>query len=244
VQTITDEPTKISVGVAKKWVGPKGSEVTVKLLADGTEVEGQELTLNEGNNWSGEFTGLRQYNADGSEIVYTVTETEVSGVDTSKYSIAVTGDAASGFTVTNTNKETVSIPVTKTWVGPAGSEVTVGLLADGADTGKTVTLNGGNGWSDSFTGLAKYNADGTEIAYTVTEAGVSGVDADKYDTAVSGDAASGFTITNTNKETVDVSGTKNLGRRRRPRRRSSLLHHRPPAGRRHRGRLHDGHGRR
>ncbi|MCQ5092386.1 Cna B-type domain-containing protein, partial [Slackia exigua] len=78
----------------------------------------------------------------------------------------------------------------------------------GKDAGKELKLNEGNGWKGSFDGLPKYNADGTEIAYSVTEAEVSGVDSSKYGTAVEGDAASGFTITNTNKETVDISGTK------------------------------------
>ena len=207
--TITNTNTEtVKVPVEKKWVGPKGSEVAVRLLADGNPVAGKELKLNEGNGWKGSFDGLPKYNADGSEIAYTVTEAEVSGVDSSKYGTAVAGDAASGFTVTNTNKETVKVPVEKKWVGPAGSEVTVRLLADGADTGKSLKLNEGNGWKGSFDGLPKYGADGSEIAYTVTEAEVSGVDGSKYGTAVAGDAASGFTVTNTNKETVDVSGTK------------------------------------
>ena len=206
--TITNTNTEtVKVPVEKKWVGPKGSEVTVRLLADGKDA-GKELKLNEGNGWKGEFDGLPKYNADGTEIAYTVTEAEVSGVDGSKYGTAVEGDAASGFTITNTNKETVKVPVEKKWVGPKGSEVTVRLLADGKDAGKELKLNEGNGWKGEFDGLPKYNADGTEIAYTVTEAEVSGVDGSKYGTAVEGDAASGFTITNTNKETVDVSGTK------------------------------------
>ncbi|MCQ5092324.1 Cna B-type domain-containing protein, partial [Slackia exigua] len=206
--TITNTNTEtVKVPVEKKWVGPKGSEVTVRLLADGKDA-GKELKLDEGNGWKGEFDGLPKYSADGTEIAYTVTEAEVSGVDGSKYGTAVEGDAASGFTITNTNKETVKVPVEKKWVGPAGSEVTVRLLADGKDAGKELKLNEGNGWKGSFDGLPKYNADGSEIAYSVTEAEVSGVDSSKYGTAVEGDAASGFTITNTNKETVDISGTK------------------------------------
>ncbi|CAM2812486.1 Cna B-type domain-containing protein [Slackia exigua] len=207
--TITNTNTEtVKVPVEKNWVGPKGSEVTVRLLADGADT-GKSLKLDEGNGWKGSFDGLPKYNADGSEIAYTVTEAEVSGVDSSKYGTAVAGDAASGFTITNTNKETVKVPVEKKWVGPKGSEVTVRLLADGNPVaGKELKLNEGNGWKGSFDGLPKYNADGSEIAYTVTEAEVSGVDSSKYGTAVAGDAASGFTITNTNKETVDVSGTK------------------------------------
>ena len=40
---------------------------------------------------------MDKYNADGTEIVYTVKEDEVSG-----YTSEVTGDATTGFTITNT----------------------------------------------------------------------------------------------------------------------------------------------
>ena len=204
LKTICDRPVKVSVDVTKKWVGPEGGEVTAHLLADGADT-GKELKLNAGNGWKGTFDDLRKYKAGtADEIVYTVKEDPVANYDGS-----VEGDAASGFTITNTNKETVKVPVEKKWVGPAGSEVTVRLLADGNPVaGKELKLNEGNGWKGSFDGLPKYNADGSEIAYTVTEAEVSGVDSSKYETGVAGDAASGFTITNTNKETVDISGTK------------------------------------
>ena len=203
LKTIADKPVKVDVGVTKKWVGPAGSEVTAHLLADGADT-GKELKLNAGNGWKGTFDDLRKYKAGtADEIVYTVKEDPVPNYDGS-----VDGDAASGFTITNTNTETVKVPVEKKWVGPKGSEVTVRLLADGKDAGKELKLNEGNGWKGEFDGLPKYNADGSEIAYTVTEAEVSGVDSSKYGTAVAGDAASGFTITNTNTETVDVSGTK------------------------------------
>ena len=207
--TVTNTNTEtVSIPVTKKWVGPTGSEVTIGLLADGAEVPGRTVTLSVDGGWTGSFDGLPRYNADGSEIAYTVTEAQVSGVDPDKYGTAVTGNAADGFTVTNTNKETVEVPVAKVWVGPAGSAVTVKLLADGQPTGQELTLDGGNGWAGSFDGLPKYNADGSEIAYTVAEAQVSGVDPDKYDTTVTGSADTGFTITNANTETVDISGTK------------------------------------
>ena len=203
LQTITDEPVKISISVTKAWVGPEGGDVTVHLLADTVDT-GKTLTLTAAGSWTGSFDGLRQYATDGHEIVYTVEEDPVAN-----YDAAVTGDAAGGFTITNTSTETVSVPVAKTWVGPKGTEVTVKLLSDGVEVpGKTVALNEGNGWTGNFDGLAKYAADGHEIAYTVTEAEVSGVDGSEYDTVVTGDAASGFTITNTNVETTSIAGTK------------------------------------
>ena len=197
IQTITNKPIKTSVPVTKIWVGPKAGPITVHLLADGTDT-GKTLTLNEAGNWKGSFDGLRKYKTDGTEIVYTVKEDDVAN-----YTNAITGDIASGFTITNTNTEKVNIPVKKVWVGPKAGPVTVRLLADGADTGKTVTLSDANSWTDTFSGLDKYKADGTAIVYTVKEDDIA-----NYTVAITGDATTGFTITNTNTEKVNVSGTK------------------------------------
>ena len=197
IQTITNKPIKTSVPVTKIWVGPKAGPITVHLLADGTDT-GKTLTLNEAGNWKGSFNGLRKYKTDGTEIVYTVKEDDVAN-----YTNAITGDATTGFTITNTNTEKVDVPVKKEWVGPKAGPVTVHLLADGVDTGKTVTLNEAGNWKGSFDGLRKYKADGTEIVYTVKEDDIA-----NYTNAITGDATTGFTITNTNTEKVSVSGTK------------------------------------
>ena len=197
IQTITNKPIKTSVPVTKIWVGPKAGPITVHLLADGTDT-GKTLTLNEAGNWKGSFDGLRKYKTDGTEIVYTVKEDDVAN-----YTNAITGDIASGFTITNTNTEKVDVPVKKEWVGPKAGPVTVHLLADGVDTGKTVILSDANSWTDTFSGLDKYKADGTAIVYTVKEDDVA-----NYTNAITSDATTGFTITNTNTEKVSVSGTK------------------------------------
>ena len=186
IQKVTNKPTKISLPVKKSWIGPKVGPVTVHLLADGTDT-GKTVTLDEASGWKGQFDNLRKCKPDGTEIVYTVKEDDVPN-----YTGAITGDVASGFTITNTNTEKVNVPVKKTWVGPKAGPVTVHLLADGTDTGKTVTLNEANSWADTFSGLDKYKADGTEIVYTVKEDDVAG-----YTSEVTGDANTGFTITNT-----------------------------------------------
>ncbi|MCP9017368.1 Cna B-type domain-containing protein [Streptococcus sp. CF8-6] len=102
------------------------------------------------------------------------------------------------------------VPVKKVWNdennqdGKRPTSVTVKLLADGQDTGKTLELTEANGWAGSFKDL---DADkgGTLIQYTVVEVTVP-----SYTSEVTGDAASGFTITNSySPETVDVKATKN-----------------------------------
>ena len=192
--TVTNTSTaKVDVPVEKKWVGSAAEKATVRLLAGGAD-SGRSVELNEGNAWRGAFEGLPKYDASGAEIAYAVEEDKVDGYDS-----AITGDAQSGFTVTNTSTATVNVPVEKKWVGPAAEKATVRLLAGGADSGKSVELSDANGWKASFEGLPKYDASGAEIAYAVEEDKVDG-----YDSAITGDAQSGFTVTNTSTATVNV----------------------------------------
>ena len=186
---------KTSVDVTKTWVGTPAASVTIKLFADGIEKE--TVTLTAADNWTHTFANLDKYAADGHEIVYTVDETPVTN-----YIKAISGDAANGFTITNTITGKVNIPVTKVWVGPEASSAKVTLYADGVEK-DSVTLNAANNWVHVFSNLDKYN-NGTEIVYTVTEEPIA-----NYDSAITGDVATGFTVTNTNTEKVAVDVTKN-----------------------------------
>lgn len=85
----------------------------------------------------------------------------------------------------------VSVNVKKLWVGEKKPSVKVHLYADGVDTGKELTLNEANAWTASFANLRKYNG-ADEIKYTVKEERVSG-----YSTAITGNSANGYVITNT-----------------------------------------------
>ena len=140
----------------------------------------------------------------------TVTAT-VTVVDKGKGALeaTVSYDDEKSFENTYTPAKT-EVPVKKVWKdennqdGKRPSSVTVKLLADGQDTGKTLELNAANGWAGSFKDL---DADkgGTPIQYTVVEVTVAG-----YTSEITGDAASGFAITNSySPETVDVKATKN-----------------------------------
>ena len=194
--TVTNTNTeKTAVDVTKTWVGTPAASVTIKLFADGIEKE--TVTLTAADNWTHTFTNLDKYAADGHEIVYTVDETPVTD-----YTKAITGDAANGFTITNTITGKVNIPVTKVWVGPEATSAKVTLYADGVEK-DSVTLNAANNWVHVFSNLDKYN-NGTEIVYTVTEEPIA-----NYDSAITGDVATGFTVTNTNTEKVAVDVTKN-----------------------------------
>ena len=196
--TITNTITgKVSIPVTKVWIGKEADSVTVNLYADGVKIDSKQLTA--ANHWQYTFTNLDKYN-NGNEIRYTVKEETLANYDS-----AITGDMANGFKITNTNTEKISIPVTKTWVGPAATSATVKLLADGVIK-ETVTLNAAGNWKHTFNNLPKYDAtDGHEIVYTVDEENVTG-----YSTKITGDAKTGFTITNT-KNTPKTYDNMNIG---------------------------------
>lgn len=113
-----------------------------------------------------------------------------------------------GFDITNKYAPgKTSVTVIKSWkdgndkddVRP--DKIRIHLLADGKDTGKTITLSASNGWRGSFAELDEYK-DGKKIVYTVSEAKV-----DKYTSKISGDAKEGFKVTNTHPVTP-ANGSK------------------------------------
>ena len=216
--TNTHKVEKTSVPVEKVWNdnnnqdGKRASEVKVQLYRsiDGGQaapVEGYYLTLNDGNNWKGSFANLPTM-VGGKAVMYSVQEVDVPA----GYQSAVTGDAASGFTITNTYaSEKTAVSVAKVWDdgnnqdGVRPDSVTVRLLANGEEVAGSVrTLNDANQWATSWTDLPKY-ADGQEIAYTVAEDAVAG-----YELASTvGSASAGFTITNKHEvEKTSVSVNK------------------------------------
>ena len=206
VVTITNSytPGKTSVTVTKSWedggnqdgIRPDGVEVT--LLADGKAVTQTgitaKVTLNEENKWTYTWEELNQKKA-GKDITYTVEETKtdvITGTNAAgTYAVDVTGDATTGYKVTNIHTpETVEASVKKAWDdadnqdGKRPASVTINLLKNGEKIqSKTVTEK--DNWTYSWTGLAKYE-NGNEIKYTVTEDKVAGYQA----------SISGYDVTN------------------------------------------------
>jgi hypothetical protein len=78
--TITNsyKPETVDFAGTKTWAdeddqdGKRPDSITVRLLADGTEVRNATVTVAE--NWAYSFTGLPKYHDHGKAIVYTLTE--------------------------------------------------------------------------------------------------------------------------------------------------------------------------
>ena len=199
INTHTPETTKVVV--RKNWDdynnqdGIRPDSITVKLLADKKDT-GKTLILSQANKWQGEFTNLPKYRDGGIEIVYSIEEVKVDGYELS----------ADGFNLTNKHTpETTTVQVTKTWDdaddqdGIRPDSITVKLLADEKDTGKTLILNQVNKWKGEFTNLPKYRDGGIEIVYSIEEVKVDGYEL----------SADGFNLTNKHiPETTTVQVTK------------------------------------
>ena len=189
-------PGKTSVSVTKAWNddgnrdGIRPASVTVQLLANGT-AKGEAVTLSAENGWTYTWSNLDE-KSGGKTVTYTVEEISVP----EGYTVSVSGNASTGYTVTNTHESAkTSVDVEKVWKNtsnPPEVNVVVKLLADGEEV-KTLTLNKDNGWKGTFSDLP-VNQNGKAITYTVEEVKVSG-----YSTAITGSAAEGFTVTNTKK---------------------------------------------
>lgn len=208
---------KIDITVIKKW-DDQGQQdkrpefIEVTLTADDASVRAQTVKLTRSNDWTYTFKDLPLKNAEGKEIEYKVNEVTVE-----HYKTEVTGNASSGFTITNTysneDPETIDIPVTKVWddIGHESErpfKITVKLMKDGAEQPlQTVELNQDNGWKTTIYGLPTKEEDGTEITYRLEEDKES-LNLQNYDTSITGDMEKGFTITNTYEDndpkTIDI----------------------------------------
>ena len=171
--------------------GVRPKSITVNLLADGEVIKTAAVTA--ANGWKYSFEGLPQFK-DGRKITYTVSEQPVEG-----YKTTIDGTA-----ITNTHKtEKTSVSVEKKWKdqdnkdGVRPSSIRVQLYANGKASGDPVTLDAANGWKYTWSGLDK-NAAGKAITYTVKETSVP----HGYTSTISGDMASGFTITNSHTPVV------------------------------------------
>ncbi len=209
-----------TIEVEKEWEdeddadGIRPDDITAELLKDG-KATGKTLTLSDGNGWHGSFAGLEigpegnevasvtvtegedwswvfddldKYYADGTEIEYTYVEDPVDGYNTT----------VNGNTVTNT--KTVNLSGSVTWeddndaAGVRPDSVTLHICANGVRV-RRIVVTADDGWKWSCDGLDKYDEDGNEIAYTVTEDTVK-----SYSSEVSG-----YTVKNTIKATQTSS---------------------------------------
>ncbi|GLV66680.1 cell wall anchor [Bacillus mycoides] len=203
-----DIPNKVkttSVSGTKMWndnnnkFGKRPESITVQLHQNGTEFKTEIVKADKEGNWTFSFKDLPKYDGQGNEFKYTVNEVKVDGYETK----------VEGTTITNTykNTETTELSGKKIWedynnkFGKRPESITVQLHQNGTEFKTEIVKADKEGnWTFSFKDLPKYDGQGNEFKYTVSEVKVK-----DYETKVEG-----TTITNTykNTETTEVSGKK------------------------------------
>ena len=166
-----EEPdnTPVEIPVIKSWDdngnqdGNRPESVTVRLLANGTEVA--STSLNEENGWKFTFTDLPRLDEAGEKISYTITEDAVKD-----YRAEI-----NGYNILNVYEpETTSATVTKTWNHNGNPEnLRPTSIYMKLSNGKVVLLNEENNWTATVNDLP-VRVNGTEVNYTWTEQTVVG----------------------------------------------------------------------
>lgn len=174
------------LSVSKTWEddgdrdGIRPAEVGMQLVANGVDVAGQRVTLNEANGWKACFSTLPHVDEQGKTIMYTVREEPV--VAGYRASVAFDGET---FAVTNEHEPArTTVSGHKIWNGDNEDvrprSIEVELLANGKRVG-TRTVRG-NDWAYSF-GDLPVNEDGKPIDYQIREVATGN---DSYITSVEG----------------------------------------------------------
>ena len=150
------------------------TSINIKLLADGV-IERSD-TLNALTGWKKEFGKLPVYNEDGSKIVYSIEE---SGNEKYKATTQVTEtEGLVELTVTNTLAASVNISGQKYWYdgnnqyGSRPESIELKLLQNNKELRK-ITVKASENWMFTVKNLPRYDTDGREYIYTITETKVT-----------------------------------------------------------------------
>ena len=171
--TVSYTVTGVERTVVKVWAGDteavRPTKAVVQLLKNGALYA--TVTLNAENEWTYTWSGLPEYNQDGTKIAWSVAEQEIAN-----YDVVITQDGTT-FTVTNTYDPTVTRTVIKVWndkgyESKRPSSVQVLLLKNG-ETYDAQRLNSANGWQFTWSKLPQYDDNGKEISWSIYEKPIS-----------------------------------------------------------------------
>ena len=178
----------ISVTVHKVWSGGSAvrpESVTVTLI--GSDGSRRSAELNDGNGWTATWTELATVIADRKYVTYTLEEVAVDG-----FTVSVSGDASSGFTVTNIYvipKRDVDVDVrfegrfAEKYLPERKVAHLVG--SDGSD--REIVLTEGGSWAGTWIDVPETDGEGRPLTYTARQD-----DVPFFEWTVSGSFEDGF----------------------------------------------------
>ena len=181
--TNTHTPETISYVVTKSWSdfdnndGIRPKSITVTLLANGVEVQKQEIS--DDNNWTYTFENLAKY-SNGQIIEYQIIEDVVKGYEDIQYTTIIHDDNTTEVVIKNNHElETTEITVNKIWddmdncLNTRPESITVNLYNDYNELVATIEITSKMNWTYTFENLLKYK-NGKLINYRIEEVKVDG----------------------------------------------------------------------
>lgn len=208
----TNCDNEFNVSVEKKWTGTP-SEAKFKLIRKGDDaVKALDELILTGDDKIKSFTKkLDRYDENGDLIQYIVREEVPNGyVLAGDNDVVVTfANPVAKFKNVNT-QENISFTLKKVWVGGRASSARFTFTNDKPDQAVEATqskeIDGeGDEWSETVT-LPRYNKDGSEATYTVTEETIPGFTSELSENKVD-KSTKELKATNTleSNETVDIN---------------------------------------
>ncbi|MCI6638730.1 MAG: Cna B-type domain-containing protein, partial [Lachnospiraceae bacterium] len=162
-ESITNTYSPVTISGTKTWNDSgysdvkKPDSITVNLLANGNLVASKSVTA--ATSWKYSFDNLPKYDDNGQEIVYTITENNVTDYSTT----------VNGYDITNTyTPGKTSVTVKKEWEdsnnqdGKRPDSVKVQFLSNGNKQGEPVTLSNENGWTYTWYELDEKDKESKE----------------------------------------------------------------------------------
>jgi hypothetical protein len=123
--------------------------------------------------------------------------------------VATAGSGVANGVSPSVANEKIDIPLKVEWTGRDRVPVDVTLWANGVRK-QTVYLDYQKHWEHTFRNMPKYDENGDEIKYTVTQPNITTYGSFKYKTTISGDAATGFVIKNFSMIDITVGKSWNM----------------------------------
>lgn len=141
--------------------------------------------------------------------VYAATNETQPATSSTAGVVATAGSGVANGVSPSVANEKIDIPLKVEWTGRDRVPVDVTLWANGVRK-QTVYLDYQKHWEHTFRNMPKYDENGDEIKYTVTQPNITTYGSFKYKTTISGDAATGFVIKNFSMIDITVGKSWNM----------------------------------